>query len=127
MLKMSLTRLLLGLSVCFAATGVAAQTVADDAARSMNLVLTDAARPTRIQPEAQAAGQPAALTMFPHPDATRYYLAGQANIIFQAHGPFHSPYKGTNSLLGRGEYKTSLVGTLYMGAELVRNPADSSS
>jgi len=45
------------------------------------------------------------------------------NIIFQAHGPFHSPYEGTNSLLGRGEYKTSLIGTLYMGAELVRNPA----
>jgi hypothetical protein len=60
---------------------------------------------------------------FPHPDSTRYYLAGQANIIFQTHGPFHSPYEGPNSLLGRGEYKTSLVGTLYMGAELVRSPA----
>jgi len=60
--------------------------------------------------------------MFPHPDAPRYYIAGQANIIFQAHGPFHSPYEGPNSLLSRGEYKTSLVGTLYMGYELVRNP-----
>ncbi len=61
--------------------------------------------------------------MFPHLDGTRYYIAGQANIIFQAHGPFHSPYEGMNSMLGRGEYKTSLIGTLYMGAELVRNPA----
>jgi len=61
--------------------------------------------------------------MFPHSDGTRYFIAGQANIIFQAHGPFHSPYEGTNSLLGRGEYKTSLIGTLYMGAELLHNPA----
>src|SRR5580698_10165260 len=61
-------------------------------------------------------------TMFPHSETSRYYISGQANIIFQAHGPFHSPYEGTNSLLGRGEYKTSLVGTLFLGAELVRNP-----
>jgi hypothetical protein len=61
--------------------------------------------------------------MFPHPDGTRYFISGQANIIFQAHGPFHSPYEGPNSLLSRGEYKTSLLGTLFLGAELVRNPA----
>ena len=61
--------------------------------------------------------------MFPHRDSTWYFIAGQANIIFQAHGPFHSPYEGVNSMLGRGEYKTSLVGTLFLGAELVRNPS----
>ena len=61
--------------------------------------------------------------MFPHSDGTRYFIAGQANIIFQAHGPFHSPYQGTNSLLGRGEYKTSLVGTLFLGYELVKDPS----
>jgi high affinity Mn2+ porin len=70
--------------------------------------------------EAHTAGD---TTMFPHPDGARYFVAGQTNIIFQAHGPFHSPYQGPNSLLGRGEYKTSLVGTLFLGAELVRNPA----
>ena len=59
----------------------------------------------------------------PTPTQPATILAGQANIIFQSHGPFHSPYEGPNSLLERGEYKTSLVGTLYMGAELVRNPA----
>lgn len=58
--------------------------------------------------------------MFPHPEGARYLIQGQANIIFQAHAPFHSPYQGVNSLLGRGEYKTSLVGTLYLGAELTR-------
>lgn len=61
-------------------------------------------------------------TMLPHPEAAPYYAAGQANIIFQAHGPFHSPYEGTNSFLGRGEYKTSLLGTLFLGAQLRRDP-----
>ena len=56
--------------------------------------------------------------MFPHPDSARYVLAGQANIIFQAHPGFHSAYTGTHSLLARGEYKTSLLGTLYTGFEL---------
>jgi hypothetical protein len=53
--------------------------------------------------------------MFPHPDTSPWYVAGQANIIFQAHPPFHSPYQGPNSFHGAGEYKTSLVGTLFLG------------
>ena len=60
----------------------------------------------------------AAPTVFPHPPAARYLISGQANIIFQAHGPFHSPYEGVNSFLGRGEYKISLLGTLYLGYQL---------
>jgi len=60
--------------------------------------------------------------MFPHSEYSRFYIAGQANIIFQADGPFHSPYEGTNSFIGRGEYKTSLIGTLYLGAQLRRDP-----
>ena len=69
-----------------------------------------------------AAADEAAPTMFPHPDAARYLVQGQANIIFQAHGPFHSPYEGRNSLLGRGEYKTSLIGTVYTGFKLNPHP-----
>ena len=61
-------------------------------------------------------------TIFPHPDAARYLLSGQANIIFQAHAPFHSPYEGPNSLVGRGEYKTSLIGTVYAGYQIRRAP-----
>jgi high affinity Mn2+ porin len=61
-------------------------------------------------------------TQFPHSKTTRWVLSGQANIIFQAHGPFHSPYEGTNSLLSRGEYKASLLGTLYTGFQLNPNP-----
>jgi high affinity Mn2+ porin len=63
-----------------------------------------------------------ATTMFPHSDTLPFYVAGQANIVFQAHAPFHSPYDGPNSLQGRGEYKTSLVGTLFLGLQLNRNP-----
>ena len=69
--------------------------------------------------QAEAASTP---NIFHHPDTARYLISGQANIIFQAHGPFHSPYEGTNSLLGRGEYKTSLLGTLYLGYEVNKNP-----
>jgi len=56
-----------------------------------------------------------AVTFYPHPDNTWWYFAGQANIIFQAHPSFHSPYQGPNSLHGAGEYKTSLLGTFYTG------------
>ncbi len=72
-------------------------------------------------PDAPAANA-AAPTVFPHSDSTRYLVLGQANIIFQAHAPFHSPYEGANSLESRGEYKTSLLGTLYLGYQLNRNP-----
>ena len=60
--------------------------------------------------------------IFKHPDTTPYLILGQANIIFQAHAPFHSPYSGPNSTQARGEYKPSLLGTLYLGYQLNRNP-----
>ena len=78
------------------------------------------ARDLASLPNAPSAS--AVTTMFPHPENARYYIAGQANIILQAHGPFHSPYQGPNSLQARGEYKTSLVGTLYLGLQLNHNP-----
>src|SRR2546430_2211550 len=71
-------------------------------------------------PDAPAASDPT--TIFPHPENVPYFIAGQVNIVFQAHGPFHSPYDGPNSLQGRGEYKTSLVGTLFLGLQLHRHP-----
>jgi hypothetical protein len=57
-------------------------------------------------------------TVFPHPDSTWWWVSGQANIIFQAHPGFHADYQGPNSFRNGGEYKTSLVGTLYLGARL---------
>jgi hypothetical protein len=72
--------------------------------------------------ETQPAPSPEAATIFPHPDRARYLLAGQANIIFQSDPPFHSPYQGANSFISRGEYKTSLVGTVYLGLQVRRAP-----
>ena len=62
------------------------------------------------------------LTFFLHPNSARYLLSGQVNIIFQAHPGIHSPYSDINSLLARGEYKASFLGTLYTGFELNPNP-----
>jgi len=68
-----------------------------------------------------AKAAPAPVTMFPHPDSAPYLISGQANIVFQGHPGFHAPYTGTNSMLGRGEYKVSLVGTLFLGLRLHRS------
>ncbi len=75
--------------------------------------------PEAAQPSAAAADT---TTIFPHSDRSRYLIAGQANIIFQADPPLHSPYAGINSFIGRGEYKTSLVGTLFLGFQIRPNP-----
>jgi len=71
---------------------------------------------------ASDAAPAGAVTIFPHSDRTRYLISGQANIIFQADPPFHSPYQGINSFIARGEYKTSLIGTLYLGFQFRSNP-----
>jgi hypothetical protein len=66
------------------------------------------------QPIPQAAPENAPIvTMAPHHGNDRYWLSGEANIIFQGNLPFHSPYVGTNSFRGASEYKTSLLGTFY--------------
>ena len=54
------------------------------------------------------------VAMASHPEDSRYWLSGQANIIFQGRFAFHSAYEGTNSFKNSSEYKTSLVGTLYL-------------
>jgi hypothetical protein len=59
--------------------------------------------------------------MWAHSNTSFWYVAGQANIILQGHPPFHAPYTGINSLQPRGEYKTSLLGTLYTGVQATRH------
>lgn len=78
---------------------------------------------TRAIPTIQApAAQPdPELTMFPHSQRTRYWISGQANVIFQGKPGFHSPYQGRNSLDDAAEYKTSMVETLYLGYQPHRN------
>jgi high affinity Mn2+ porin len=56
-----------------------------------------------------------------HLIADRLWISGQANFIFQAHNPFHSPYAGTNSFQSRVETTAlSRVLTLYTGIKLTR-------
>ena len=60
-------------------------------------------------------------TIFAHSDTSRFWISGQSNTIFQAHPAFHAKYTGSNSLLPQGEYKTSLVETLYLGFQASKN------
>lgn len=71
-------------------------------------------------PPEQQEQQPdqAPTTLFPHSDSARWWISGQANVIFQAHPSFHAPYSGSNSLNARHENATSSVTTLYTGYEL---------
>jgi hypothetical protein len=66
-----------------------------------------------MSPVGQLPNDAPIVAMAPHPDNQSWWLSGQANIIIQGDLPFHSPYQGENSFIGRGEYKTSMVGTLY--------------
>ncbi|HEV2213865.1 MAG TPA: carbohydrate porin [Terracidiphilus sp.] len=64
------------------------------------------------------------LTMASHPAGQRWWISGQANIIFQGRLPFHSPYQGPNSFRNSAEYKTSLLGTLYLAVQPRRSTRD---
>ncbi len=56
-----------------------------------------------------------------HLIADRIWISGQANFIFQAHGPFHSPYAGPNSFQSRLQTTAlSRVLTLYTGIRFAR-------
>lgn len=59
-------------------------------------------------------------TMFPHSETARWWVSGQANVVFQAHPEFDAAYSGTNSFHAYGEHATSRVETLYLGYQLGR-------
>ncbi len=75
----------------------------------------EATTPARDLPD------PPSVMVFSHPENARYWISGQANIIFQGRLPFHSAYEGVNSFRNSAEYKTSLVGTLYTALRLDRS------
>jgi len=56
-------------------------------------------------------------TFFEHSQTTRWWVSGQANIVFQAHGDFYAQYSGPNSLKNHREHATSRVVTLFTGFE----------
>jgi hypothetical protein len=57
-------------------------------------------------------------TLFPHPDSTRWWISGQANIVFQWHPAFPSKYSGPNSLTSQAQSATTHILTLYTGFQL---------
>lgn len=81
----------------------------------------DLANPAhREQQDPDAAAQPEPTTIFPHSEASRFWLSGQINYIFQWHPAFHSPYQGPLSLTADAETAGSRVLTLFSGVELTK-------
>jgi high affinity Mn2+ porin len=78
---------------------------------------------TATQPDTNGneESQDPTLTLFPHPNTSRYWISGQDNIIFQWHPSFPAKYSGPNSLRSSAEHATSNVGTLYTGYEVTNN------
>ncbi|MGH9682469.1 MAG: carbohydrate porin [Candidatus Acidiferrales bacterium] len=62
-----------------------------------------------------------ALTLFPHSNASRYWISGQANVILQWHSSFPAEFSGPNSLRSHAENATSKLYTLYLGYELTNS------
>lgn len=63
------------------------------------------------------------LTLFPHSDTSRYWISGQANLVFQWHPSFPAAYSGPHSFRSTAESATSKVYTLYLGYELTPTTA----
>ncbi len=62
-------------------------------------------------------------TFFPHSQTAKWWISGQANFVFQAHGTFNSPYSGPNSFTAPTEHALSRVMTLFTGYEFTPNTA----
>ena len=56
-------------------------------------------------------------TFFEHSNTAKWWVSGQANFVFQAHGDFYAAYSGPNSLHDTAEQATSRVLTLFTGYE----------
>ena len=57
-------------------------------------------------------------TFFPHSETSRYWISGQANVVFQWHPEFNSPYQGFNSMTPEAQSATTRVLTLYTALQL---------
>ena len=68
---------------------------------------------TALFADDEATSSTTSTTLFPPRGDSRFWLAGQANIIVQGHGSFDAPYSGPHSLDGQSERATSHVFTLF--------------
>jgi len=72
------------------------------------------------QPAPDEASDDEPTTMFPHSETSRWWISGQANVIFQWHPAFYAAYSGPNSLTPEAQSATTHIMTLYTGYELTR-------
>ena len=86
---------------------------------------TSSLEPVQLEQQQTEQGAPSPteadsdpLALFPHSESSRYWISGQANIVFQWHPSFPAPYTGPHSLRPVSESATSRVLTLYLGYEL---------
>lgn len=75
---------------------------------------------TRDQAQVSPADPAPPATVFHHAEASRYWLSGQANLVFQWHPRFRAAYSGRNSLRPDPESGLYRVLTLYTGLQLSR-------
>jgi high affinity Mn2+ porin len=89
---------------------------ADNPQTTQATASSDAATPASPSPDAPADDDPE--TMLPHFKTSRFWLSGQANLIFQAHPSFPALYSGPHSLSSHYEKALSRVLTLYSGVRV---------
>ena len=94
----------IGVLVCVAALAATAWAQADPAARPVRRTL-----PRRATLSSST------------PNTAKWWVSGQANFVFQAHGDFYAAYSGPNSLKDTSEHATSRVLTLFTGYEFTPN------
>ncbi len=56
-------------------------------------------------------------SFFEHSQTSKWWISGQANFVFQAHGDFYAKYSGPNSLKNHAEDAVSRVLTFFSGYE----------
>ena len=91
-------------------------------ATSVRAQQSDAVQPTQsasgpAQEQPEDKTDQGLTTIFPHSETSRWWISGQANVIFQAHPGFTAKYSGPHSLDSTAELATSSVTTLYTGYE----------
>lgn len=62
-------------------------------------------------------------TFFRHSETAKWWISGQANFVFQAHGDFYAAYSGPNSFTNTGENANSRVMTLQTAYEFTPRTA----
>ncbi len=84
----------------------------------------DAPAPSNAQAPSDNTEAPAAddtpLTIFPHSETSRYWISGQANVVFQWHPTFPAKYSGPNSLSPGAQSATTHILTLYTGYQVTK-------